>query len=70
MYILIWCFNMFYQIYNKEEDSLTSLECNDQSVCNWMIFVRPASYITEQNVIAYQYQGCIYYKSVKVYIII
>lgn len=37
----------------------------EESLCNWMMFVRPAQNHLEQNLVAYQYGQHIYYTTIK-----
>ncbi|KAL5016051.1 hypothetical protein ScPMuIL_005640 [Solemya velum] len=48
-----------------EDGKGSKLELADENTCNWMMFVRPAKSYSEQNLIAYQYRGKIYYSSIK-----
>ena len=45
---------------------METYDLNDEDHSNWMIFVRPATCIAEQNLIAYQEDGHIFYVSLKV----
>ena len=49
-----------------EDGYLESYDLADEDHSNWMIFVRPATCIAEQNLIAYQEDGHIFYVSLKV----
>uniref|UniRef100_A0A8C0WNK4 PR domain zinc finger protein 10 n=1 Tax=Castor canadensis TaxID=51338 RepID=A0A8C0WNK4_CASCN len=40
-------------------------ELSDESLCNWMMFVRPAQNHLEQNLVAYQYGHHVYYTTIK-----
>ncbi|XP_041425123.1 PR domain zinc finger protein 10 isoform X4 [Xenopus laevis] len=40
-------------------------ELSEESLCNWMMFVRPAQNHLEQNLVAYQYGQHIYYTTIK-----
>ncbi|KAM4704152.1 PR domain zinc finger protein 10 [Rhinophrynus dorsalis] len=40
-------------------------ELSDESLCNWMMFVRPAQNHLEQNLVAYQYGQHIYFTTIK-----
>ncbi|XP_044295500.1 PR domain zinc finger protein 10 isoform X1 [Varanus komodoensis] len=40
-------------------------ELSSESLCNWMMFVRPAQNHLEQNLVAYQYGHHIYYTTIK-----
>ncbi|CAH2320456.1 PR domain zinc finger 10 isoform X1 [Pelobates cultripes] len=40
-------------------------ELSEESLCNWMMFVRPAKNHLEQNLVAYQYGQHIYYTTIK-----
>ena len=54
------------QIFQVEvEGKVSYLEAVDEHLCNWMMFVRPATCYKEQNMIAHQYGNLIYYTTVK-----
>lgn len=36
----------------------------DENQCNWMMFVRPASVYSEQNLVAYQFRHDIYFSTI------
>ncbi|XP_059040992.1 PR domain zinc finger protein 10 isoform X3 [Mustela lutreola] len=40
-------------------------ELSDETLCNWMMFVRPAQNHLEQNLVAYQYGHHVYYTTIK-----
>ncbi|XP_069802581.1 PR domain zinc finger protein 10 isoform X1 [Dendropsophus ebraccatus] len=40
-------------------------DLSEESLCNWMMFVRPAQNHLEQNLVAYQYGQHIYYTTIK-----
>ncbi|KAM4652729.1 PR domain zinc finger protein 10 isoform 1-T2 [Discoglossus pictus] len=40
-------------------------ELSEESLCNWMMFIRPAQNHLEQNLVAYQYGQHIYYTTIK-----
>lgn len=48
-----------------EDSNVELYDTTDEEHCNWMIFVRPAKSIREQNLIAYQEEGQIYFVSLK-----
>lgn len=49
------------------EDGFVEVMSNtDEEHSNWMIFVRPAQTPREQNLIAYQEDGCIFFVSLRV----
>ena len=41
------------------------LDATDEGVCNWMMFVRPATCYGEQNLVAYQYGPDIYFTATR-----
>ncbi|NP_001354819.1 PR domain zinc finger protein 10 isoform 10 [Homo sapiens] len=51
----------------KERDLHEDLwfELSDETLCNWMMFVRPAQNHLEQNLVAYQYGHHVYYTTIK-----
>ena len=49
-----------------EDGYYETLDRSDEDHSNWMIFVRPANKQKEQNLIAYQEDGYIFYVSLKV----
>ena len=42
------------------------LDCTNQNACNWMMFVRCARSLDEQNLAAYQHNGKVYFVTIKV----
>ena len=41
------------------------IDSHDEDQCNWMMFVRPAANPAEQNLVAYQHGGDIYFTVIK-----
>lgn len=41
------------------------IDASDEDQCNWMMFVRPASDPVEQNLVAYQHGGDIFFTVIK-----
>ncbi|KAH3696333.1 hypothetical protein DPMN_083796 [Dreissena polymorpha] len=58
--------DMHFELKILTEDGFTEiLDKTDEDHSNWMIFVRPARTLKEQNLIAYQEDGCIFYVSLR-----
>ncbi|XP_013404641.1 PR domain zinc finger protein 10 isoform X2 [Lingula anatina] len=53
------------KIFQSDPELFTHLDNTDEAQCNWMMYVRPASHRQEQNMVAYQYQGGIYFSTIK-----
>ena len=49
-----------------DDGSLELYDRTDEEHSNWMIFVRPARNVSEQNLVAYQDDGHIFFVSLKV----
>lgn len=58
-------FGIVFKIVHKEGDTLL-LDTQQEELSNWMIFVRPAEKKAEQNLVAFQYKGDIYFATIKV----
>lgn len=64
--LLTFCrFGVVYKIVSKERETLL-LDTQQEELSNWMIFVRPAEKKAEQNLVAFQYKGDIYFATIKV----
>lgn len=50
----------------QEEGDYLLLDTQQEERSNWMIFVRPAERKSEQNLVAFQYRGDIYFATIKV----
>ncbi len=61
------CIKLFlsFQLFGKE-GSTQYYDTADETSCNWLMFVRPAVQWEEQNLVAYQYRGGIYFTTIKV----
>jgi len=63
------CLHCYYMLYHKvfkSRHTFEYLDTTDENVCNWMMFIRLASTLFEQNLIAYQHNGNIYFSSISV----
>ncbi|XP_033126033.1 PR domain zinc finger protein 10-like isoform X2 [Anneissia japonica] len=49
----------------KADQSTLFMDCSDESECNWMMFIRPAKRYSEQNLVAFQHEGNIYFATMK-----
>lgn len=58
-------FGVVFKIVYEEGETLL-LDTQQEELSNWMIFVRPAERKTEQNLVAFQYKGDIYFATIKV----
>ncbi|MPC47794.1 PR domain zinc finger protein 10 [Portunus trituberculatus] len=58
-------FGVVYKILRKEEECLL-LDTLQEELSNWMIFVRPGEKKADQNLVAFQYKGEIYFATIKV----
>ena len=66
MYFYQWLITFsIFQLFMPDGE-IAYLDCVDQSMCNWMMFVRKARNWHEQNLAAYQYKGAVYYAATKV----
>ena len=59
------CFNILIQVYSNK-NTYTYLDTSDENTSNWMMFIRTAETYSEQNLVAYQHNGCIYFSAIKV----
>jgi len=50
---------------NKGENVTEYIDADEEDHCNWMMFVRPASNLAEQNLVAYQHGVDIYFTVIK-----
>ncbi|XP_063597531.1 zinc finger protein PLAG1-like isoform X1 [Penaeus indicus] len=57
-------FGIVFKITQEEGDYLL-LDTQQEERSNWMIFVRPAERKSEQNLVAFQYKGDIYFATIK-----
>lgn len=57
-------FKIVYKVLGGEQEEILLDTCLEES-SNWMIFVRPAETKAEQNLVAYQYRGDIYFATIK-----
>ncbi|XP_052748056.1 histone-lysine N-methyltransferase set-17-like [Galleria mellonella] len=55
-----------WQLYNGNKKQLTVVDAADPNASNWMRYVNCARHWREQNLVAYQYRGQIYYRTVKI----
>lgn len=53
------------QIDDNEAKNTVYIQATDESICNWMMFVRPATDQKHQNLMAYQHGGHIYYSAMR-----
>lgn len=58
-------FGIVFKIVQREGDYIL-LDTQQEEHSNWMIFVRPAEKKAEQNLVAYQYLGEIFFATIKV----
>ena len=58
--------HIYYLQLVTDDNSLWIYDQTDEDECNWMIFVRAAKNKDEQNLVAYQSEGKIYFVSTKV----
>jgi len=49
----------------KDDGAREYIDAHDEDQCNWMMFVRPATSVTEQNLVVYQHGGDIYFAVIK-----
>ncbi len=49
----------------ERDDGTRYFDSRDENRCNWMMFVRPAPSWAEQNLVAYQFRGDVYFTTVK-----
>ncbi|XP_071958799.1 uncharacterized protein [Antedon mediterranea] len=49
----------------KPDQSVSYVDCSDEAECNWMMFIRPAKRYSEQNLVAFQADGNIYFATMK-----
>ena len=57
---------VFFQVYEKDRLTIAHyLDCIDEDKSNWMRFVNCARFEEEQNLIAEQYDGLVFYKAYK-----
>ncbi|CAD5113201.1 DgyrCDS2388 [Dimorphilus gyrociliatus] len=52
-------------IEDSETKNIVYIQATDESICNWMMFVRPATDHRHQNLMAYQHGGHIYYNALR-----
>ncbi|CAH1774706.1 unnamed protein product [Owenia fusiformis] len=55
---------LFIKIFSAK-NIFTYLDNTDETKCNWMMFVRPATCFTEQNMVAYQYKEHVYFTTTR-----
>ncbi|XP_073966165.1 uncharacterized protein [Choristoneura fumiferana] len=55
-----------WQIYDKNHKPLHVIDARDDNASNWMRYVNCSRHVSEQNLVAYQYQGQLYYRTIKV----
>lgn len=65
MELLFDRFGIVFKIIQEEGDYLL-LDTQQEEHSNWMIFVRPAERKAEQNLVAFQYKGEIFFATIKV----
>ncbi|CAG9771254.1 unnamed protein product [Ceutorhynchus assimilis] len=55
------------KVFSEQEADLTEyyLDCTDEHACCWMMFVKPAEHVGEQNLLCYQEQNDIYFGAIK-----
>jgi PR domain zinc finger protein 10 len=53
-----------FQVDNRENNSCDYFDPADENLCNWMMFIRPATVYAEQNLVAYQYRSEIYFSTI------
>ncbi|CAG4969443.1 unnamed protein product [Colias eurytheme] len=55
-----------WQIYDKNNKPTHMVDASDANNSNWMRYVNCSRYSYEQNLVAYQYQGQLYYRTTKI----
>ncbi|XP_045509183.1 histone-lysine N-methyltransferase PRDM7-like isoform X4 [Colias croceus] len=55
-----------WQIYDKNNKPTHMVDASDANNSNWMRYVNCSRYWYEQNLVAYQYQGQLYYRTTKI----
>lgn len=66
VYDVITTFIIYLTQIFRAKDSFTYLDIGDENMSNWMMFIRQAESYSEQNLVAYQHNGSIYYSLIKV----
>ena len=59
-------YKLFHWQVSTDDGYLETYDKTDEDHSNWMIFVRPARFVAEQNLVAYQEDGQIFFVSTKV----
>lgn len=60
--IIVHIYSAFIKV-DRDNGNCEYYDAADENLCNWMMFIRPASTFAEQNLVAYQFRNEIYFST-------